>query len=69
VGSERWGAGGNSRIERRTVNTYIRNRGRGLDRCSGHEDGRARQFSDVNMQRRHLRPAHPDCHRMLGRVT
>jgi hypothetical protein len=51
------------------VNTHIRDRCHGLDRCSRYEDGGAGQFSDVNMQRRHRRAAHRDGHRVVARVA
>ncbi len=69
MGSERGGAGGDSRIEWRTVNTYIRDRHHGLDTCSRDDDSRARQFSDHNVQLRYLRAAHRHGHRVAAWVA
>ena len=40
-----------------------------MDRCSGNDNGRARHFSDRNVQLRYLRPAHRDGHRVVAWVA
>ena len=51
------------------MNTNVRDRRRGFDRCSLHDNGRAREFSDREMELRHLRAAHRDGHRVVAWVA
>ena len=51
------------------MNTYVRDRRHGLDRCSRDDDSRARQFRDRNVQLRYLSAAHRDGHRVVAWVA
>ena len=60
MGSERRGAGGNSRVERRTVNSYLGERDRGPN-C-GARDGERRpgQLGKINVHLQNASAAHTD---------
>ena len=51
------------------MNTYIRDRRHGLDRCSRDYDSRARKFRDRNVQLRYLSAAHRDGDRVVAWIA
>ena len=51
------------------MNSYIRNRCHGSNRCRREKDCRARHFCDLNVQLRHLRAAHRDRDSVSAGIT
>jgi hypothetical protein len=67
--SQRRGARGSSRVERRTMDSYVGNtNGRSHRRC-GHDDRRSRKLAEVEHQLRPLRTRDLDAHRMATGVA
>jgi hypothetical protein len=69
VGGERWGSGGDSWVERRTVNSYVGERDRGPNEGARDGDRRPRQLGKINLRLRNASAGHTDTDRVSTRLA